>query len=410
MFAPSRLLPLLILPCLFLPLHAGAEGAADTDADTTDESSTPEVPLPETPPPPPPASSNLVLDSLRLEVTGVLFAFWSIDLAAANPDSPSPNGANRFDISRAFVDVTPQISDRISARITPDLLRVRGTGGTIDGTLALRLFYAYVRWADIAPGVSVIGGLQASPITSFDDSVWKYRVLGPSIFSTFGGLPTSDLGAGVTGKHADGLVEYHLLLSNGEGRDAPESPDRDAAKFKDGSARLTFAPFASGHAEWARRLRFTALAEYGIQSKFAGDKVVRSRLAGLASLEHALGTVAVGAGPTWSGTRGEVPEPGVITKHGLLFTAYGFVNLPLNLRALGRFDFFDPDVEHSAKTSEENQTAGQRTRVIGGLAYRFTDKVQVIADYQHFGYQVPERTVPQVDPGSIFFVHTEARF
>lgn len=431
MLAPARLLPLLVLPLLLSPFAAAAETAAVPEPAATsnagaaggesvaappeagspksgaatgdEESSAPEIPLPPTPPPPPPASSNLVLESLRLEVTGVIFAFWSIDLE--NGDGSSPHGANRFDLSRTFVDVTPQISDRISARITPDLLRVRGTGGNVDGTMALRLFYAYVRWADVAPGVSVIGGLQSQPLTSFDDSVWKYRVLGPSIFSTFGGLPTSDLGVGVTGKHADGLVEYHLLLSNGEGRDAPELPEGNG-KFKEGSARLTFAPFASGNAAWARRLRLTALADYGIQSKFEGDKVQRIRLSGLASLEHSLGTVAVGAGPIWNGLPAESE---VVTKHGLLFTTYAFVNLPLNLRVLGRFDFIDPDVEHSAKTSAENQTTGQRTRVIGGIAYRFTDKVQVIADYQRFGYQVEERA-KETDPGSTFFIHTEAKF
>ena len=403
MHTPSRLSLLLTASLLSAPVLATAEEAAPPT--TPDEESTrPQVPLPPEPPPSQkPASSNLLLESLRLEITGQIFALWSIDVAQANPDLPSPNGANRFDLTRAFVDVTPQISDRISARITPDLFRVSNTGGNVDGTLALRLFYAYVRWADIAPGVSAIGGLQPNPLTSFDDSVWKYRVLGPSIYSTFAGLPTSDLGVGVTGKQLDGVLEYHVLLSNGEGRDKPE-----VNKYKEGTARVTFAPFANGDAAWAKRLRLTALADYGIQSKFDGDKIERIQVSGLASFEHEVGTVAVGAGPTWQGAKVQPPDaaPFVETRHGLLFTTYAFVNLPLNLRALGRFDFLDPDLDDTAGT---RATTGRRTRTIGGLAYRFTDKVQLIADYQHFGYQRPENALA-TDPGSTFFLHTEARY
>jgi len=397
MRSPSRHSLLLAALFLSLPL-VGAAAPPVSDEDLP----APEVPLPPEPPPAEaPATSNLLLESLRLEVTGVLFAFWSIDVAQANPDLPSPDGANRFDLSRAFVDVTPQISERISARITPDLFRVRGTGGNVDGTLALRLFFAYVRWADVAPGVAVIGGLQPQPLTGFDDSVWKYRVLGPSIYATFGGLPTSDLGVGATGKHVDGVLEYHLLLSNGEGRDAPE-----INKYKNGSARVTFAPFTNGGPRWARRLRLSALADYGIQAKIDDDRLEKVILTGLASLEHDLGTVAVGAGPTWQGVRVQPADGAAFaeTSHGLLFTSFAFVNLPLNLRALGRFDLFEPDLDDAARG-----TSGRRTRTIGGLAYRFTDKVQLIADYQHFGYERPENTVA-ADPGSTFFLHTEARF
>src|SRR5690606_27720264 len=108
---PSRRSLLLTALCLLTPIHAAAAPADEGD----EEYSAPEIPLPPEPPPAsPPAESNLLLkllDGLRLEITGVLFAFWSIDVEQANPDLPSPNGANRFDLSRAFVDISPQISE-----------------------------------------------------------------------------------------------------------------------------------------------------------------------------------------------------------------------------------------------------------------------------------------------------------
>ncbi len=402
---PFRLAALPLLLCILaLPSVAWAQPTDDAD-----ESTVPAVPFPkEAPPTLPPAESKLLTRGLRLEVSGVLYAFWSADLAAANPDAPSPNGANRFELSRAFIDVIPQIGDSISLRITPDLVRVSGAEGNIDGNLALRLFFAYVRFADVLPGVSVIAGLQPSPLTSFDDALWQYRVLGPSIFTTLTGLPTSDLGVGVTGHHLDGLLEYQLLLSNGEGANRPESSSRESAKFKDGSGRLSLAPFTGSSAPWLRRLRLSALANYGIERKLDDRHLDRVRLLGLASLEHRLGTLAAGAGPTWDGVR-DPDDGGVTTRNGLLFTTFGFINLPYDLRLLGRFDLFNPDVDHSAKTSPENQTTGQRTRIIGGVAYRVNELVQLVVDYQRFGFEVAERTPPGA-VGDLLFLHMEARY
>ncbi|HWV37243.1 MAG TPA: hypothetical protein VN033_02085 [Vulgatibacter sp.] len=350
------------------------------------------------------ADDRLVLGSLKLKISGVIFALWARELALANqPDHTA--GANRFDVTRAYVNIEPRITETISLRITPDVTRVSAAGTSLDGNLALRLKYGYVQFDDVLLGARVRGGMQPTPIVDFTDSVWGYRVLGPSPFEIFGGSPSSDLGAGVGGKQLGGALEYALLASNGEGYTKAEQSARDAARYKDVAGRVTLAPFAEASGA-LRKLRLTAMAQYGIvRATPDGNHVDRARLYGLASWEGGLGTLGAGGGPTWDHDARE--EGGVRLRNGLLLTAFGWVNLPLNLRLVGRYDWFDPNLDEEAQAL--THPAGRTTRLIAGLAYRFTDEVQVIADYQRFGYEHPSGT-KATDPGTTAYLHLEAKY
>jgi len=387
----------LLLAFLLLP----SIGFAQADEDSAQESTEPAIPLPPQPPPAEsPAESNLLLKSMRLEFSGLMYAFWSYDLRTANPDGDTES-RNRFDLSRAFLNFEPQMGKFISARITPDVFRINAPGTSADGSLGLRLFFAYVRFAEVAPGVAVVAGLQPNPLNAFDDSVWQYRVLGTSIHNVMTGAPTTDLGVGVNGKHFGGLLEYHLLLSNGEGGFGHE-PN----KFKTGTGRITLAPFAEGDG-WSKGLRLTAMGNYGIQGlgrDVDGNEshLSRGQVMGFLSFEHQIGTLALGVGPTWDSG----PSGGVETQDGLLVTTFGFVNLPLDLRLLARFDYYNPDLE---EPDPRLPPTGSRTRVIGGLAYRLSDMVQFIANYQRLGFEMDDRTAPG-QLGSTLNLHMEAKY
>jgi len=362
---------------------------------------------PDASPPAPAASTDdrLVLGSMKLKISGVLFALWARDLALANePDHTA--GANRFDVTRAYVNIEPWITETISLRITPDITRVSAAGTNLDGNLVLRLKYGYANFDDAFFGNWVRGGLQPTPIVDFTDALWGYRVLGASPFEIFGGSPSSDLGAGVGGKQLGGVLEYAVLASNGEGYTKPEQSSREGARYKDVAGRVTFAPFAESSSGALRKLRLTAMAQYGIASEAPdGDHVDRTRVYGLASWEGSLGTLGAGGGPTWDHDARE--GGGVRLRNGLLLTAFGWVNLPANLRLVGRYDYFDPNTDEEARAL--TNPVGTKTRLIAGLAYRFTDKVQVIADYQRFGYEHPS-AAKATDPGTTAFLHLEAKY
>ncbi|AKU92077.1 hypothetical protein AKJ08_2464 [Vulgatibacter incomptus] len=350
---------------------------------------------------------RLILDSLRLRISGVIFAHWSYDTAQANPEGPGTNGANRFDLTRTYINIEPQVSRNISLRITPDITRVSDPDGSLNGSLALRLKYAYAQFADVLPDVRVKGGLQQTAYIDFEDSIWKYRVLGPAALELFTGVSSADLGVGAWGKHLGGLVDYQVLLSGGDGYTKGPQTARNAAKYKEGAARLTIAPFATSGGYLLEGLRLTAFAQYAIRQKVADKDVERIRVMGLASWETPYGTLAVSAGPTWDDDVGEnaLGEATVTNRKGVLASTFGFVNLPANLRLVGRYDHFTPNTDEEARA----ETSGNRTRLIAGLAYRVTDLVQVIGDYQRFGFEHPEKTGPK-DPSSAVFVHLDARY
>ncbi|AKU89915.1 hypothetical protein [Vulgatibacter incomptus] len=395
-----------IVACALLAAAAPARAAevdeAEQAPDDAEESTRPEVPFPPTPPEVP-AKPNLLMESQRLEISGVIFAFWSVDLTAAPPGA-STRGGNRFELTRSYLNVDAQITRSINTRISPDIVRVSGTTSNIEGTLDLVLAYSFVRFLEVAPGLDVIAGLQSEPITAFDDSVWRYRVLGPSVFNFEDGLPVSDLGVGATSTLLDGRLQAHFLLANGAGGSSTEG-----TKFKEGSGRITYTPFASSPGAWGRQLRATALGTYGVPAVADDRRLSRAFAGGLLSFEPDLGTLAVGGGPTWNSVDLRDQGLGIVDRHGVLFTAYGFLNLPLRIRLLARFDLFDPDVEHSARTSPLNQTTGRTTRTIGGVAHLFNEQVQVVLDYQRFGLEVPERAAAGTAE-SVLFVHLEARF
>lgn len=341
--------------------------------------------------------NRLEIGGLKLKLSGVIFALWGIDLEEANPTSPSPNGANRFDLTRAYINIESQISETISLRLTPDITRISGTEGNIDGSLAFRVKYAYARFSNVLPGVGVKAGVQETAWIGFEDSIWGYRVLGPAALEFFTGVASADIGVGVEGKHLNGLLEYQATVMNGEGYSRSEQRDREAAKYKEVAGRVTFAPFAPGGGPF-KGLKLSAFSQYGISRSVDDQHVERIRAMAMASLQHSLFTVGVSGGPTWDGQLDELGQ--VSNRQGFLISNFGWVNLPLQLRAIARYDWYDPDVDDSDDA---------RNRLIAGLAYRFNDKVQVIADYQSYGFQ-DSLEAPENLAGKVFFLHLEAKY
>ncbi|HXM76455.1 MAG TPA: hypothetical protein VN971_06760, partial [Thermoanaerobaculia bacterium] len=87
-------------------------------------------------------------DSLKVNVGGTIFADYTYQDA---PTSTDADGGvihpNSFNLSRAYINVTGQISHWVSFRITPDITRqtVSGSGVTLNtnNSLVFRLKYAY---------------------------------------------------------------------------------------------------------------------------------------------------------------------------------------------------------------------------------------------------------------------------
>ena len=145
------------------------------------------------------------------------------------------DGYNAFDVTRGYFNVQARLNDRVRVRFTPDVRPT--TDATLDRNLALRLEYASLD-AQVTDHVWVMFGLHETPWLTFEESLNRYRVLGPMFSERLGLIPgATDLGASI--RATRGRTELHVGVYNGEGYGRAEV---DGYKSIDG--RATLRPFA----------------------------------------------------------------------------------------------------------------------------------------------------------------------
>jgi hypothetical protein len=147
------------------------------------------------------------------------------------------DGFNAFDVTRGYFNVKAKLSERISVRFTPDVRPT--TDASLNRNLALRLEYASLD-AKVSDGVSIMFGMHETPWLTFEESVNRYRVIGPMFAERLGLIPgPTDVGASV--KVTSGRTEVHVGVYNGEGYGQAEQD-----KYKSLEGRVTLRPFDEG--------------------------------------------------------------------------------------------------------------------------------------------------------------------
>jgi len=166
------------------------------------------------------------------------------------------NGYNAFDVMRGYFNVKARLTDRVSVRFTPDVRPT--TDASLDRNLALRLEYASLD-AKVTDGVSFMFGLHEMPWLTFEESVNRYRVIGPFFAERLGLIPgPTDLGASV--KATGGRTEVHVGVYNGEGYGRAEID-----KYKSIDGRVTLRPFSQDSA--AGNVSISGFYQYGWYAK-----------------------------------------------------------------------------------------------------------------------------------------------
>jgi hypothetical protein len=144
------------------------------------------------------------------------------------------DGYNAFDVTRGYLNIKAQLSDKVSFRFTPDVKPT--TDANLDRNLALRLEYAALD-VQVSDNVKVMFGQHETPWLTFEESVNRYRVIGPFFSERLGLIPgPTDLGASIKATH--GRTEVHAGIYNGEGYGQAELD-----KYKAIDGRATFRPF-----------------------------------------------------------------------------------------------------------------------------------------------------------------------
>src|SRR5688500_13414267 len=248
------------------------------------------------------------------------------------------DGYNAFDVTRGYFNVQARLSDRVKVRFTPDVRPT--TDVNLDRNLALRLEYASLD-VQATDGVAIMFGLHEMPWLTFEESLNRYRVLGPLFAERLGLIPgPSDLGASI--KATGARTEVHVGVYNGEGYGRAE-----ADRYKSLDGRATFRPFAEDSA--AGNVSISGFYQYGW---YARDRP-RNVAIVMGSDDN---TTVVATAQYLSAT--DNPFVAVdVQRRGMSF--FGEVRQgPTGWAGVGGVDFFDPDAS--------NESDSRRRLIFGG--------------------------------------------
>ena len=174
----------------------------------------------------------------------------------SNPTITDADGnlVNRsaFDVGRAYINITGNISHLIAFRLTPDITResgllALGAGSSVSSdSLVFRIKYAYAQlnlddW--MTKGSWARLGIQQTPWVDFEEGIYRYRFQG-TVFAERIPLPTamtsSDAGVSFHYNLPANYGDVHVGVYNGENYQKVEVNDQKALEF-----RGTVRPFAT---------------------------------------------------------------------------------------------------------------------------------------------------------------------
>jgi hypothetical protein len=319
-------------------------------------------------------------DTPAIRVGMTIFPLYSYQ---TNPKITDADGnsvnKNNFDIGRAYINVTGQISHLVAFRVTPDIVRESGlltlsTGNTISAdSLVYRIKYAYAQFNldDWMPrGSWARFGIQQTPWVDFEEGIYRYRFEG-TVFAERVPLPTtmtsSDAGASYHLNFPSNYGEIHVGVYNGENYQRVETNNQKALEL-----RGTVRPFALGM-PILRGLR----AHFVYYNDHYQRHDERKRLMGNLTYEQKY----INAGFDYLSAEDQLlaisPE---VSSHG--FSVWATPKLPFengsSWEALLRYDHWIPNTSTSLVPAASSPIPGTTTfndqiqnRTIAGLSYWF---------------------------------------
>lgn len=327
-----------------------------------------------------------------IKVGTTLFANYSYTFAPKTVDASGHEAStSSFDITRAYLTVTGDVAPRVSFRVTSDIVRDTGSDPSLNGSLVLRLKYAYMQ-LDLAPWLGprtwVRFGLQNTPIVYATDQIYRYRFQGSPLPERDAGLSSSDDGASLHVNLPEGHGDVHAAVLNGEGYQHAETNGQKALQV-----RTTYKPVTSDSSMKGLSLQLVVNADH-----YAAG-LPRNRVLASAFYEHR----RFNAGLDVLGIQDQ-PTPAVPRTHGggySVFVTPFFKTKGAGPEALFRLDRFQLD----------EPTGPSRTRLVAGLAYWFPHTgpgtAAIMLDYEGFA---TANTTPAIATEHRLFVHGLVNF
>jgi hypothetical protein len=278
-------------------------------------------------------------------------------------------GYNAFDVTRGYFNVRAQLNDRVSLRFTPDVRPT--TDASLDRNLALRLEYASLD-VQATDTIKIMFGLHETPWLTFEETLNRYRVLGPLFAERLELIPgATDLGASI--KATGEKTEVHVGVYNGEGYGRAE-----VDKYKSIDGRATFRPFSEDSE--LGKVSISGFYQYGW---YARDRP-RNVAIVMGSYEN---TNFVGTAQYLSAT--DNPFVAVdVKRRGLSFFGEGRQG-ETGWAGVGGLDIFVPDVENEGDQRRRITFGGARWSEVG--RGRLGVVVTMQQEYRSAGSQLLER-------------------
>ena len=275
-----------------------------------------------------------------------------------------------FNVTRAYINVTGNISHNVSFRVTPDVSRLTTTGATtsLDGSLTFRLKYAYGqfnlddRWSK---GSWVRLGEHHTPYVDWEEGIYRYRFQGQIMAEREGFISSSDFGLSTHYNFKGNFGDVHGGYYNGDTYSKAEANDQKAVQI-----RATLRPFPMLGV--LKGLRLTAF--YDADNYMQGD--ARRRTIYTATFEHKYvnaGYTHLDATDQPTAVAAEVKAQG--------YSVWATPRFPKGWEALLRYDYLKPNKSVDAA----------KDRKIAGVAYWFHSQqapatAAILLDYENVTY------------------------
>ena len=314
-------------------------------------------------------------DTPKINVGITIFANYTYqsdpEVTDGSPEHKSIK-SNSFDVTRAYINVTGNLSHLFAFRVTPDIVKETGSGTTLSGSQTYRLKYAYGQLVldDWLPKGSWLRlGLEQTPYVDFIESIYRYRFQGAIFVDTEGFLTSSDYGLSMRFAFPANFGDIVVGGYNGDGYTSTND-QRGVNDQKAFQARLSIRPVPRSPV--MKGLQLTGFYD---ADHYFGDRK-RQRAVGAVTFQHPY----INAGVEYLDAKDQnsSTEDNFSTLRRNGFSAWLTPRTPIGIEGLLRYDELRQNKDASPKPKKK--------RTLIGIAYwpplQGGKSIAFLADYQ----------------------------
>jgi hypothetical protein len=347
-------------------------------------------------------------DTPSIKVGALIFADYTYQSLPTSTDAAgNVINLSSFNVSRAYINFTGNVSHLIAFRITPDVTRESGSGSSLNGSMTFRVKYAFAQinlddWLPKGSWVRI--GIHQTPYLDYSEGIYRYRYQGTMFPEREGYMSSSDAGVSFHSTLPNNYGDFHVGVYNGESYSKAEVNNEKAYE-----ARLSVRPIPR-----ERLLKGWSVTGFATIDNYM-QNAPRNRYILQTTYEHPYVTVGADYMKT-SDKTSSVLTNGVDLNPTLDGTGFDIWATPKkvysngsSIEALLRYDHMKPG--GTAGATAITSPDGMDSRVIGGIAYWFPKKGGVSAALMFDVDSTTYSNWTPVKPTSRkFYVHTMISF